>query len=93
MAKRTGSDYIPTYADIEAERVERDKRAEELRKKGWRLGEFEVTYTVNGTTLTQKMASRSKNELLEELNQQCGMVGWIPYDVKVKTLVEPNVYV
>lgn len=93
MAKKTGSDYIPTYAEIEAERAECDKRTEELRKKGWRLGEFEVKYKVNGAELVQKMASRSKIEVVEELKQQCGMVGWVPYDIEVKTLVEPNIYV
>lgn len=93
MAKKTGSDYIPTYAELEAERAERNKRTEELAKKGWCLGEFEVTYKVNGAQLTQKMVARSKNEIEGMLKQQCGMVGWVPYDVEVKTLVEPNIYV
>ena len=93
MSKQTGSDYIPTYADIEHERNEQRARAEAFKQKGFHLGEFEVTYTVNGTTLTQKMVSRSKIEAVFELKQQCGLVGWVPYDIAVKTLVEPNVYV
>lgn len=93
MSRSTGSDYIPTYADIEHKRGEAHERAEALRKKGWRLGEFEVTYVVNGAKLVQKMSSRSKTEAVEELKQQCGMVGWVPYGIEVKTLVEPNIYV
>lgn len=93
MSKSTGPDYIPTYADIEAERAERDKRAEEVRKKGYHLGEFELTYKVNSMQFVQKTAAKSKNEAVEDLKQQCGMVGWVPYDIDVKTLVEPNIYV
>lgn len=93
MAKRTGEDYIPTYADIENERAECDARADALKQKGYRLGEFEVSYKANGTPYVQKAAARSSVEAVEYIKHQCSMVGWVPYDIDVKTVVEPNIYV
>ena len=91
--KFNSKDYIPTYGDLEARRDEWAKNAQAARDRGFRLGEYEVTYKVNGIQLVEKVSGQSKNEVIESLKQQCGLVGWYPTEIDVKTLVEPNIYV
>lgn len=93
MARYNSKDYIPTYGDLEARRDECRKNAQEAKDRGFRLGEYELSYNVLGRSYTEKMSAVSEKEAIETLKQQCGMVGWIPTDIKVKNLVEPNVYV
>lgn len=93
MARYNSKDYIPTYGDIEARRAEWEKNAKAARDRGFKLGEYELTYTVNGHKFTEKATGASRDAVVEVLKQQCGMVGWNPVSIEVKTLVEPNIYV
>lgn len=93
MARYNSKDYIPTYGDLEAKRDEANARAAEAYDRGYRLGEYEISYRVNGNHLVEKISATSKNEAIESLKRSCGMVGWYPIEIDVKTLVEPNIYV
>ena len=93
MARYRSDDYIQSYGDIEAKRSEADARAQAARDRGFRLGEYEISYTYGGTKYTDRVTAYSKAEAVEQLKQTCGLVGMYPYDMVVKTLVEPNVYV
>jgi len=93
MAKRNSKDYIPSISDLATERSDAEKRAKEAADRGFRIGEYSITYTVSGQTFTQKVSDYSQKDAIANLKKQCGMVGWIPYDISVQTLVEPNIYV
>lgn len=93
MARYSDKDYIPTSADLESKREEANARAQAARDRGYRLGEYEISYKVNGTHLVEKVTATNKNEAIENLKHSCGMVGWYPTEIDVKTLVEPNIYV
>lgn len=93
MARYNSKDYIPTYGDLEAKRDEANARAAAARERGYRLGEYEISYSVNGTHLVEKITAASKSEAIESLKRSCGMVGWYPTGIDAKTLVEPNIYV
>lgn len=93
MARYNSKDYIPTYGDYVAKRDEANARAAAARERGYRLGEYEISYIVNGNHSTEKIMATSKNEAIEILKRSCGMVGWYPIEIEVKTLVEPNIYV
>lgn len=93
MARYNSKDYIPTYGDLETRRDEAAARAQAARERGFHLGEYEISYTVNGSHLVEKVAASTKNEAIENLKKSCGMVGWYPIEIEVKTLVEPNIYV
>lgn len=91
--RKNSKDYIPTAADLMHDKDECEARAKAARDRGYRLGEYEVSYNVNGTHLVEKITATSKNEAIESLKRSCGMVGWYPIEIEVKTLVEPNIYV
>ena len=93
MARYNSKDYIPTYGDLEARRDECERNAKAARERGFHLGEFELSYNVLGRSFTEKISASSEKDAIEILKQQCGMVGWIPMNIEVKTLVAPNVYV
>ena len=93
MARYNSKDYIPTYGDLEAKRDEANARAAAARERGYHLGEFEISYTVNGTKLVEKITAASRDEAVEALKKSYGMVGWYPFNIETKTLVEPNIYV
>lgn len=80
-------DYIPTYAEIEAEREAASARAKDTRKM------YKCTYTVEGTQMVEKIAAHDTKEAAERINQQCGMVGWIPRNLTIVALEETNVEV
>lgn len=91
--RKSSKDYIPTASDLAHDRDECDARAQEARDRGYHLGEFEVTYTVQGQKFTQRVSDYSEKDAVENLKKQCGMIGWVPYDVSIKTVVAPNLYV
>ena len=94
MSYRTSSkDYIPTYSDFEGQRIDAEKRAAAARERGFHLGEYDITYTVNGTRYTETISAHCKAEAVETVKKNCGLVGWYPIDIDAKTRVEPNVYV
>lgn len=93
MARYNSKDYIPSYCDIEAKRDAANARAQAARERGFHLGEYEISYKVNGTRLVEKVAASTKNEAIENLKKSCGIVGWYPVEIEAKTLVEPNIYV
>lgn len=93
MARNTGSDYIPTALDRALEADENERRRQEALAKGFRLGTFKISYTVYGKQYVQTATATSSKDAVDALKQQCGMIGWIPMDISVETLVEPNIYV
>lgn len=93
MSRKNSGDYIPTGAEIELQREENSKNAQAAKDRGFRLGEYEFSYKLNGNTMCEKVAAVSKTEAMIQFKQQCNIVGWLPYDIEVKTLVEPNVFV
>ena len=93
MARYNSKDYIPSYSDIEAKHDAWAENAKAARERGFHLGEYEVTYKVNGHQLTEKVSACTAAEAVEGIKRSCGMVGWYPIDIQTKTLVEPNIYV
>ena len=90
MARNTGSDYIPTYAELAHAADEARARAKAANVK---LNLYELSYTVAGfpgPLLTEKRAARSQAEAIEELKQQCSLVGWVPCGITVKLLEKGN---
>lgn len=93
MARYNSKDYIPSYCDIEAKRDAAEARAKEARERGFHLGEYEISYKVNGIRLVEKYTAMTRDDAVENLKKSCGMVGWYPIEIEVKTLIEPNIYV
>lgn len=93
MSRIESKDYIPTYGDYEYQREQDAKRAQEAKDRGFCLGKFKVTYTINGHRMSEVVSSYSSKDALDLVKQQCGMVGWLPIDMSVVTIDEPNVYV
>lgn len=91
MAKAS-SDKILTYGDIQLQNEECAKRAEAAKERGFRQGEYEITYTVNGHTFTEKWIAFSTAEAIEHLKENCAAVNWYPTNIIAKTIVEPNAY-
>ena len=79
MAKNTGSDYIPTTADLIA--------AEEARKS-WieahppALKNYKISYTQYGVAQTPVVkTSISQAGAIDIFMRECSMFGIVPYDV------------
>lgn len=81
---KRNKDYIPTYSEIEAERVAAAARAKDTRKM------YKCTYVVDGTQINEMVAAYDTKEAIEHINQQCGMVGWIPRNLTIVDLEETN---
>lgn len=91
--RKNSKDYIPTAADIMHDIDEREARVQAARDNGYHLGEFEVTYNVQNQKFTQRVFDYSEKDAVDNLKKQCGMIGWIPRDISIKTIVKPNIYV
>lgn len=93
MSRKNSNDYIPTGAELERQHEESIQNAKAAKDRGFRLGEYEFSYKLNGRAMHEKVSAVSKTEAMVQFKQQCDIVGWLPYDIDVKTLVEPNVFV
>ena len=90
---KSRKDYIPTVADLMHDKDECEARAQAARDRGYHLGKFEVTYTIQGQKFTERISDYSEKDAVDTLKKQCGMVGWIPSEISVKTIEAPNIYV
>lgn len=79
MARKTGSDYIPTQADL--------MRAETLRKEYLKahppaLKNYKITYTMFGSPAAPVFkTSTTQTGALDIFMRECNLCGIIPYDV------------
>lgn len=77
MAKHN-EDYIPTYADIERDRLERTKR---LEGKIDPQKTYLCKYTIDGKPLEEKVPAIDLKSAEEKLKQQWGLCGCIVRDL------------
>lgn len=80
MNKRS-DDYIPTYADIEAEK---NRREEYLKEHKATVHSYTATYKINGKAYTSKLAGQTTADAEDNLRHDCDMIGWIPTDIVIK---------
>lgn len=74
-------DYIPTDGEFMAERdavKDWKETHEDPRQK------FIATYFVNGMKLSENVLAENEAEAQARIKQQCGMVGWIPMELKIE---------
>lgn len=86
MARKTGSDYIPTKAEL---MQAAEERKEYMASHPVKLKKYEISYRINGICASEFRYGTSNSDAIEEFKRQCSMVGWIPYDVTCKE-VEQN---
>jgi len=79
MARKTGSDYIPTQADL--------MHAEELRKEYLEahppaLKNYKITYTMFGSPAAPVFkTSTTQAGALDIFMRECNTIGMVPYNV------------
>lgn len=78
MAKKTGSDYIPTEADLIHEK---DMRDEWVKAHPPAFKTYLIKYKCFGNVVTDKKVSTTQAGAIETFMRECKLCGIIPYDV------------
>ena len=78
MARNTGSDYIPTQADLIKQAEERKAYMEAHPVK---MNTYKISYKIDSMPLSENVSALSNAAAIEHFKRQCNIVGWVPYDI------------
>jgi hypothetical protein len=78
---RNSSDKILTAADYERIKIECKERQVPIKSSDI----YTVTYNINGHLMSEKIFAKNTKDAEEIIKRNCGMVGWIPRDIKILT--------
>ena len=79
MARNTGSDYIPTEADLIKQAEERKAY---MAAHPVKMNAYNIRYSMNGVQYGPEVVyARSNADAIEHFKNQCSIVGWVPYDL------------
>lgn len=79
MGSRMSSDRILTEADYIRLKEECEARQAKVDPRNV----YTISYVIGGKKMTETITSFSTVDAIAHVKQQCGMVGWIPYDIKI----------
>lgn len=78
MARKMGSDYIPTEADLMREET---RRLEYLKAHPPALKTYLIKYKYFGNVATDKKVSTTQAGAIDAFMRECSLCGIIPYEV------------
>ena len=79
--RRNSKDYIPTIAELMSEEEERKAR---VAQSGIKMKTYKMSYTINGTPMTERVCAMTQAQAIETCKAQCSMVGWVPYGLQAE---------
>ena len=76
-------------AEFELKEKENLAKIEEERKarvaqSGIKMKTYKMSYTINGTPMTERVCAMTQAQAIETCKAQCSMVGWVPYGLQAE---------